>query len=177
MADFHERSVAVLAHDLESAPGFGARFVNVHAGSHRGAGVGGRRRSGSPTASRGSSPPPTTARTPRSSSWRTRPAAATRWDRRSRSSPTSPRPSPRAASTGDRVAFCLDAAHAWGAGYRISEPDEVDALVDRFDALIGLDRLRDGPPQRHAVRARARGPTATSTSARARSVRRAWRGC
>ena len=32
-----------------------------------------------------------------------------------------------------RVGFCLDTAHAWGAGYRISEPDEVDALVERFD--------------------------------------------
>ena len=41
----------------------------------------------------------------------------------------------------ERVGFCLDAAHAWGAGYAISEPDEVDALVERFDELIGLERL------------------------------------
>jgi hypothetical protein len=41
----------------------------------------------------------------------------------------------------DRVGFCVDAAHAWGAGYRISEPGEVDALVERFGQLIGVDRL------------------------------------
>src|SRR6185436_12786712 len=37
-ADFHERSVGVFAHDLASASGFEARFVNVHAGSHLGDG-------------------------------------------------------------------------------------------------------------------------------------------
>ena len=28
-----------------------------------------------------------------------------------------------------RVAFCLDTAHLWGAGYPISDPEEVDRLV------------------------------------------------
>ena len=37
--DFFGRSVTVLASDLRAAPGFGGRFVNVHIGSHRGAGV------------------------------------------------------------------------------------------------------------------------------------------
>lgn len=36
--DFFARSVAVLAHELRAAPAFGARFVNVHVGSHRGSG-------------------------------------------------------------------------------------------------------------------------------------------
>ena len=36
---FFERSVALLAAELRTAPGFGARFVNVHIGSHRGTGV------------------------------------------------------------------------------------------------------------------------------------------
>ena len=40
--DFFERSVDVLASELRAAPGFGGRFVNVHIGSHRGAGVDGR---------------------------------------------------------------------------------------------------------------------------------------
>ena len=38
-AAFFERSVAILAQDLRSAPGFGARYVNVHTGSHRDTGV------------------------------------------------------------------------------------------------------------------------------------------
>src|SRR5215204_5183978 len=37
--DFFGRSVTVLASDLRAAPGFRGRFVNVHVGSHRGAGV------------------------------------------------------------------------------------------------------------------------------------------
>jgi deoxyribonuclease-4 len=40
-----------------------------------------------------------------------------------------------------RLGFCVDTAHAWAAGYRLSDPDEVDALVDAFDRQIGLDRL------------------------------------
>ena len=36
--DFLERSVGLLTHELQAAPGFEARFVNVHIGSHRGAG-------------------------------------------------------------------------------------------------------------------------------------------
>ena len=41
----------------------------------------------------------------------------------------------------DRIAICLDTAHLWGAGYRINEPEELDRLLDEFDAAIGLDRL------------------------------------
>ena len=38
--DLFERSVALLAHELAIAPDYGARFVNVHIGSHKGSGVG-----------------------------------------------------------------------------------------------------------------------------------------
>jgi deoxyribonuclease-4 len=41
----------------------------------------------------------------------------------------------------DRLAFCLDAAHLWGAGYDISSADGALAVIDRFDELIGLERL------------------------------------
>ena len=33
--DLFERSVSLLAHELRAAPAFGARYVNVHIGSHR----------------------------------------------------------------------------------------------------------------------------------------------
>ncbi|MEA2608366.1 MAG: deoxyribonuclease, partial [Chloroflexota bacterium] len=36
---FFTKSVAVLASEMRAAPGFRARFVNVHVGSHRGAGI------------------------------------------------------------------------------------------------------------------------------------------
>jgi deoxyribonuclease-4 len=41
----------------------------------------------------------------------------------------------------DRLAFCLDTAHLWGAGYDLSSEAGAAAVVDRFEALIGLDRL------------------------------------
>lgn len=42
----------------------------------------------------------------------------------------------------ERLAFCLDTAHLWGAGYDISTADGTDAVVSRFAELMGLDRLR-----------------------------------
>jgi deoxyribonuclease-4 len=41
----------------------------------------------------------------------------------------------------ERFGFCLDTAHLWGAGYDVSSADGAIAVVDRFEALIGLDRL------------------------------------
>ena len=40
-----------------------------------------------------------------------------------------------------QLAFCLDTAHLWGAGYDISTATGASSVLDRFDALIGLDRL------------------------------------
>jgi deoxyribonuclease-4 len=40
-----------------------------------------------------------------------------------------------------RVAFCLDTAHAWGAGYEIREPDEVDRLLERLEGALGAGRI------------------------------------
>lgn len=41
----------------------------------------------------------------------------------------------------DRLAFCLDTAHLWGAGYDLATAEGAVAVVDRFEELIGLDRL------------------------------------
>jgi deoxyribonuclease-4 len=41
----------------------------------------------------------------------------------------------------DRLAFCLDTAHLWGAGYDIGSAEGAAVVIDRFDELIGLDRL------------------------------------
>jgi len=40
-----------------------------------------------------------------------------------------------------RVGFCLDTAHAWGAGYEISRPDEVDRLMDQLQGALGAGRI------------------------------------
>ncbi len=40
-----------------------------------------------------------------------------------------------------RVAFCLDTAHAWGAGYEISRAEEVDRLLERLETELGPARI------------------------------------
>lgn len=39
----------------------------------------------------------------------------------------------------DHIGVCLDTCHIWDAGYAIDE--SIDRVLDRFDSIIGLDRL------------------------------------
>ena len=43
------------------------------------------------------------------------------------------------AACGDRLGVCLDTCHVWDAGYDV---EDMDAVLSRFDAVIGLPRLR-----------------------------------
>ena len=47
-----------------------------------------------------------------------------------------------AAGAGERVGVCLDCCHLFASGYEILEPAELAAVVDDFDADVGLDRLK-----------------------------------
>jgi deoxyribonuclease IV len=40
-----------------------------------------------------------------------------------------------------RIGVCLDTAHLWGAGYEISRPEVLDAVLAAFEHRIGADRL------------------------------------
>jgi len=42
----------------------------------------------------------------------------------------------------DRLGVCLDTAHLWGAGHDISTADSVQQLLQHFDDIIGLKRLK-----------------------------------
>jgi deoxyribonuclease-4 len=138
--DFFGRSVSVLASDLRAAPGFAGRFVNVHAGSHRGAGV--------------------TAGTARLADGLA--LVLSEVDESPDGAMIVLENSPGSgygigmdvAGLGEiadavaargtparRVGFCLDTAHAWAAGIDLSDPDAIDAFLAEFDARIGLDRL------------------------------------
>jgi deoxyribonuclease-4 len=136
--DLWALSIGLLRHELEHSDEYGARFVNLHIGSHRGTGVGagiarlteGLRRAtdgldqgGGPLivlenssgggASIGAGIEEMAAVLDG--------AAARGLDR--------------------LVGFCLDVAHLWGAGYDVADPDTVDATLAEFDRLIGLSRL------------------------------------
>ena len=145
-----ERSIEVLASELVTAPGFGATLVNVHVGSHGGAGVEAgimalvevvtrsrdlAREAEDTGAVLGAGPAPAILLENSAGGGfglgmdvGELAAIATALD-----------------ATGiDRseVGFCLDTAHAWGAGLDLSDPAAIDRLLEDFDERIGLDRLR-----------------------------------
>ena len=43
---------------------------------------------------------------------------------------------------GQAVGFCLDTAHAWGAGYHLESADAARRFVDRVDQILGLEAVK-----------------------------------
>ncbi len=41
----------------------------------------------------------------------------------------------------ERLGFCFDTAHLWGAGYEIADAGGVDALVGRVDEVLGRESV------------------------------------
>ena len=137
---FWDRSVEILAHELRTGPGFGARYVNVHFGSHRGTGVEEGTRRLAVGVARALAEVEQTAETPmvvlENSSGGGFGLGTTVEQLAGLAGAL--------ADCGigeDRVGFCLDAAHAWGAGYDLSKPAATDELLGAFDREIGIRRL------------------------------------
>ena len=156
----YERSVVMLAHELRHAPTFGARFVNVHIGSHLGAGVPAgierlakgilrtlRAADESPGDAAAGGPD---AGTPGSAGVPARAAMLVLENSAGSGGGLGTSVAELAgiasaiAALGipdDRVGFCIDTAHAWGAGIDVATPSAIDDLVAAFDDRIGLERL------------------------------------
>jgi deoxyribonuclease IV len=139
--DFFERSVGVLQRELQAAPGLGAAFVNVHTGSHRDTGLeAGIERLADGVARTlaeapsGNGAPALVLENSAGSGFA---VGVTIEELAAIANAIAAR-----GIAESRVGFCLDTAHLWSAGYCIAEPDETDALLERFDALVGLRRLR-----------------------------------
>ncbi len=136
------RSVELMRHELEHAPDFGARFVNVHVGSHRGAGLeAGLRRliEGLRRVTDGSSWPegdPSAALVVLENSSGGGFGIGASIEELAMIQDAS-----TAGGLDGRLGFCLDAAHLWGAGYDVSSPAAIDDLLAAFDRQIGLERL------------------------------------
>ena len=156
---FFGRSIDLLAHELRHAPAFGARFVNVHIGSHLGLGVA----AGIERVAEG------VLQTIRLVDRQVEPDATAGGD--GWPAATLPKDPPamlvleNSAGSGgglgttidelagiaaavaargvpdERLGFCLDTAHAWGAGIDVARPSAVDDVIAAFDERIGLDRL------------------------------------
>lgn len=137
---FHAASVGVLASELRVAPGFRARFVNVHVGSHRGAGV----EAGTARLVEGlclalaevDDGPDAAMVALENSAGGGFGLGVDVTELAGIADAAAARGIPDA-----RLGFCLDAAHAWGAGIDLAHPDETDAFLEDFDARIGLERL------------------------------------
>lgn len=164
---YHERSVALLAAELRSARRLGAALVNVHIGSHGGAGVeaGVERLGAAVRRALDAEDEPDPGDDPDGADGvdLEGPSAA---DEATVQSAPATIVFENSAGGGfglgadldelaaiaevlhavgvpdDRIGFCLDTAHAWGAGYDLSDPAAIDALFHGFDEQIGLDRLR-----------------------------------
>jgi deoxyribonuclease IV len=132
---FATQSRASLTHELQRAPAYGARLVNTHIGSHRGGGreTGLRRLVDNVNAVLGDSPAEVTLVLENSSGGGD--------NLGSRLEDLAGILEAVDSGLANRLAFCLDTAHLWGAGYDIATPDGAEAVLDRFDELVGLERL------------------------------------
>jgi deoxyribonuclease-4 len=149
-------SAGLLRHELEHAHELGAAFVNVHIGSHRGSGVdSGIRRLvdgleiardglGDPSAAPAEPGEPAEAEAGAGGSLQLVLENASGGGASIGSTIEEiARILEAATSRGvaDRLGFCLDSAHLWGAGYDVGDPDAIDGVIGRFDEIVGLDRL------------------------------------
>jgi deoxyribonuclease-4 len=131
---FASQSRAGLIHELQRAPVFGARYVNTHIGSHRGIGraAGIRRIGENVDAILDETPPEVTLVLENGAGGGDTMGASLE---------------ELAAILGavsrghQRLAFCLDTAHLWGAGYDVGTVDGASAVIDRFAELVGLEHL------------------------------------
>jgi deoxyribonuclease-4 len=135
-----ERSVHLLAHEMSIAPGFGAAFVNVHIGSHKGTGL----EAGIARAAEGirrvieavPSQPGGALLVLENSAGGGGGFGTTVEELAALLE--------AAAACGvpaERLAVCLDTAHLWSAGHDVATAEGVDAVLAEFDARIGLERL------------------------------------
>ena len=142
-----EKSVDLLAHELSIAPLYGARFVNVHAGSHRGTGVEagvnrlvdgieevfGRAAASEPLD--GKAGPARTGLTIENSAGGGDTIGVTIEELAQILEAAAAR------KLDACLSFCLDTAHLWGAGYDVSNEAGVGALVTRIGSLLGRERI------------------------------------
>ena len=131
---FASQSRAGLIAEMQRAPAYGATIVNTHIGSHRGHGAaaGLARIVDNVRAVLEASPPGVRLVLENSSGG---------GDMLGSSVEQLARILDGVDADADRLGFCLDTAHLWGAGYDVSTADGAIGVVDRFEELIGLDRL------------------------------------
>lgn len=138
--DLFARSLAVLANEMTVAPGYGARFVNAHIGSHRGTGVAAGIARVADGIARVLDTAPGGPEAPILVLENTAGSGAGLGASVEELARILEAASGRGAESA-RLGICLDTAHLWAAGVDIGDPEGVDALVDEVEARLGLARL------------------------------------
>ena len=141
---FRDASLDVLTADLAAARTYGASIVNVHTGSHRdtsveagieriATGVAEVLRRDDENAPAGTPAPVLSLENAAGSGW----AVGSTIEELAAIAERA-----AALSVPDgRLGFCLDVAHAWGAGVAMDDPVAIDAWLNAFDRELGLARL------------------------------------
>jgi deoxyribonuclease-4 len=135
--DFWSKSIATMANEMRVASMYGADFVVMHIGSHRGMGREqgiARLIEGLDAVLRQAQPGPRLVL--ENSAGTGDGIGATLEDLADIADAAA-----AAALPADRLGFCLDTAHLWGAGYDISTGAGVDRVVGRIDDLIGRENV------------------------------------
>ena len=139
--EFAKRSAEVLEAELTAAPGHGATLVNVHTGSHRetsvAAGIRRLARTVAQVLARVEDGPDAATLVLENSAGGGFAVGS--------STAELARIADAVARLGvpeHRLGFCLDTAHAWGAGIGMDRAEAIDRFLDDFDRRIGLGRLR-----------------------------------
>jgi deoxyribonuclease-4 len=129
---FRRQSIATMVTELQVGTAYGARFVNMHVGSHRGLGRDeGLRRLVDGMAA-------IIARVEADGLLLVLENSAGSGDGIGSSIEDLAEAADLASRQGvPRIRFCLDSAHLWSAGYRIDGEDGVGRLVERIDELLG----------------------------------------
>lgn len=138
--ELYERSIQLLAGEMAVAPDYGARFVNVHVGSHKGAGLAFGIERVADAVARVLEAAPDGPDAPRL----VLESSAGGGDGIGLTVEELERILEAAAARGvppGRLGICLDTAHLWGAGHDVATREGVDALVEEVGARLGLDRL------------------------------------
>jgi deoxyribonuclease-4 len=132
---FARQSLEGLTYEMQRAPAYGATLVNTHIGSHRGDGR-------APGIARlGAKIDAVLADSPRGVRLVLENSAGGGDTLGGSLEELAAILEAVSASVAEELAFCLDTAHLWGAGYDISTTEGATSVIDRFEELIGLDRL------------------------------------
>lgn len=134
------RTVETLVTELLTAAAYGAAFLNVHIGSHRGAGTAaGIDRIGA-AVSRALGEVAPSAGGPLLVLENSAGGGDGLGGTPDELSAILESIAAHGGDTG-RIGFCLDTAHAWGAGYEVSRPEKTDRLLEQIDGALGPGRI------------------------------------